>query len=152
MTIGSRGQFDRPHLLGRRFTQDLSKLHRDNSSVGPLTTIPPVHLIVTILPSKEAENVIEFLLSEASVSLEKYFSNFNLHPGSLLYVLPPIRILMSQKEQLPILESEPELDRSKQAGPSALGSQVEVGCLFQNNLTSSQYDSRRTNSASDPSL
>src|SRR3989442_9344807 len=126
MTIGSRGQFDRPHLLGRSFTQDLSKLHRDNSSIGPLTTIPPVYLIITILSSKEGENMVEFFLSEASVSLENYLSNFNFHPGGLLQVFPPIRILMSQKEQLSILKGEPELDRSRNAGPSALGGQVEV--------------------------
>ena len=138
MTIGSRCQFDRPHLLGRPFTQDLSKLHRDNSSVRPLTTIPPVYLIITILPSKEAENMVEFLLSKASVSLEKYLSNLNLHPGSLLQVFPPIRVLMSQKEQLSIFEGEPELDRSRQAGASAFCSQVEVRRLFQNNFTSSQ--------------
>src|SRR6266571_3579362 len=138
MTIGSRCQFDRPHLLGRSLTQDFSKLHSDNSSVGPLTTIPPVYLIVTILPSKQAENMAEFLLSEASVSLEKYLSNFDLHPRRLLHVLPPIRILVGQKEQLPVLESEPELDRSKRACASALGGQVEVGRFFQDNLTSSQ--------------
>jgi len=138
MTIGSRCQFDRPHLLGRPLTQDLSKLHRDNSSVRPLTTIPPVYLIFTILPSKKAENVIEFLLSEASVSLEKYLSNFNLYSLGLLHVFPPTRILVSKEEQLSILKGEPELDRSRQAGASAFCSQVEVRRLFQNNFTSSQ--------------
>jgi hypothetical protein len=59
---------------------------------------------------------------------------------------------MSKKEQLPILKNEPELDRSRQASTSALGGQIEVRRLFQNNLTSSQYASRRTNITSDPSL
>src|SRR3989442_1235343 len=138
MTIGSRCQFDRPHLLGRSFTQDFSKLHRDNSSIGPLTTIPPVYLIITIFPSKEAENMVKFLLSEASASLEKYLSNFNLHSLGLLHVFPPIGILVSKEEQLSILKGEPELDRSRQAGASAFCSQVEVRRLFQNNFTSSQ--------------
>src|SRR5712691_12893790 len=90
-----RCEFDGPHLLGRSFAQDFSQLHGDNSSVGPLTAIPPVYLIVTILPSKEVENMLELLLSEASSSLEKYLSNLNLHPGSLPQVFPPARILMS---------------------------------------------------------
>src|SRR3989442_6577125 len=100
MTIGSRCQFDRPHLLGRPFTQDLSKLHRDNSSVGPQTTIPPVYLFITILPPKETESMVQLLLSKASASLEKYLSNFNLHSLGLLHVFPPIRILVSKEEQL----------------------------------------------------
>ena len=77
------------------FAQDFSKLHRDNSSVGPLTAIPPVYLILTILASKEAENMVQLLLSEAPVSLEKYLSNFNLHPRSFAHVFPPTRVLMS---------------------------------------------------------
>src|SRR5690348_7428330 len=51
---------------------------------------------------------------------------------------------MSQEEQLPILESEPELNRSKQAGASSLGREFEVGGLFKNNLARSQSVSRRT--------
>src|SRR6267143_7316970 len=99
-------KFDRPHSLRRPFAQDLSKLYRDNSSVGPLTAIPPVYLIFTILPSKEAENIFQLLLDKASASLEKYLSNFNFHPGSLLHVFPPVRIFVGQKEQPTAFESE----------------------------------------------
>jgi hypothetical protein len=59
---------------------------------------------------------------------------------------------MSQKEQLSIFEGEPELDRSRNAGASALGGQVEVRRFFENNLTSSQPNSQRTTSLSDPVL
>src|SRR5207249_505320 len=90
-----RCQFNRPHPLRWPFAQDSSKLNRDNSALGPLTTIPPVHLNVTILPSEEAENMIQLLLNKTSASFEKYLPNFNLHPTSLLHVFPPIRILMS---------------------------------------------------------
>src|SRR6267143_3272917 len=101
-----RCQFDRPHSLRRPFAQDLSKLYRDDSSAGPLTAIPPVYLIFTILPSKEAENIFQLLLNKASVSLENYLSNFNLHPGSLLHVFPPVRIFVGQKEQPTTFKSE----------------------------------------------
>ncbi len=96
--------------------------------------------------------MVKLLLSKASASLENYLSNFNFHPGSLLQVFPPIRVLMSQKEQLSIFEGEPELDRSRNAGASALGGQVEVRRFFENNLTSSQPNSQRTTSLSDPVL
>src|SRR3989442_3612119 len=93
-----RCQFNRPHSLRWPFAQDSSKLHRNNSAIGPLTAIPPVHLNVTILPSEEAENMIQLLLSKISISFEKYLSNFDLHPTSLLHVFPPIRILMSYED------------------------------------------------------
>src|SRR5947199_3350382 len=90
-----RRQFNRPHLPLWPFAQDSSKLHGYNSAIGPLTAIPPVHLNITILPSEEAENMIQLLLSKTSISFEKYLPNFDLHPTSLLHVFPPIRILMS---------------------------------------------------------
>ena len=90
--------------------------------------------------------MIQLLLSQAANSLEKYLPNFNLHTWSLLHVFPPIRILMSQEEQLPIFESEPELNGSRQARPSTLSSQVKVRRFFQNNLTGSQYGCRHADS------
>src|SRR5437870_13733069 len=90
-----RCEFNRPHPLRSPFAEDTSKLHRNNSAIEPLSAIPPVHLNVTILPSEEAENMIQLRLSKTSASFEEYLPNFNLHPTSLLHVFPPIRILMS---------------------------------------------------------